>query len=522
MAGKETSLSLVIKAVDKATAPLRALTVRLHRLTAPIAKWNERIAGLGKALAPLKPIGEAAGKFGGALRNVGSEVFNLGARIGALALGAGVAFFSIVKGAVDAGDKLGEMADRVGLGVDTYASLQFAAAQADVDQEQFNSAMDKFNKHLGEIKAGGGPFLAFLNKVSPALAREVKGAKSTEEALSLMTDAFKRIDDPAKSAILASEAFGKSGLQMGRFLHQGSAAIQEQQRRYLELTGSQEEFARNAGVLDNQMRETEVAFLGVRNAIAGALFPAVTGLGKALTDFLAKNREGLAAWAKKTGAAISAWVEGGGVDRLVAGFRQVADVVGRVLEFLGPTGTALAALGVLALPLVASLGSLAVAAVSLGIALAPFAALLPPILAVVGAIAGLAALGVTLYKNWDKISDVFTGFGDSLREGVLGAWDAIRPILARIAAIPGIGIPFRMGLANGDAMAGQVTQAIESRAGLAAGALAARPMYGPSANNGKAAISVSFDNLPRGAQVSVEPNSSQPVDMSMGYSSVLP
>lgn len=520
MAGKETSLSLVVRAVDKATAPLRALTVRLHQLTAPIAKWNERLAGLGKALAPLKPIGEAAGKFGGALKNVGSEVFNLGAKIGALALGAGVAFFSIIKGAVDAGDKLGEMADRVGLGVDAYASLQFAAAQADVDQEQFNTAMDRFNKNLGEVKSGGGAFLTFLNKVSPALAKEIKGAKSTEEALSLMTDAFKRIDDPAKSAILSSEAFGKSGLQMGRFLHQGSAAIQEQQRRYLELSGSQEGFARGAGILDNQMRETEVALVGVRNAVAGALFPAVTQLSAALTAFLAKNREGLAAWAKKTGAAISAWVEGGGIDRLVAGFRQVADTVGRVLNFLGPTGTAFAALGVLALPLVGSLGSLAVAAVSLGVALAPFAALLVPVLAVAAAIGAAAALGATIAANWEPLKFIFEDWGNSLRNAVLDAWAAVRPILAKIAAIPGIGIPFRIGLASGDAMAAAGNDALNARAAsLAAGAAAARP---PANQSTSAAVSVSFDNLPRGAVVSTEPNSSQPLDLSLGYSSVLP
>ncbi len=518
MAGKETSLSLVIKAVDKATAPLRALTVKLHQLTAPIAKWNEKLEGLGKALEPLKPIGEAAGKVGSALKNVGAEVFNLGARIAGLALGAGFAFFGIVKGAMDAGDQLGELADRTGLTVDAYASLQFAAAQADVSQEDFNSSMDKFNKHLGEIKSGGGSFLKFLQKVSPALAKEIKGAKSTEEALSLMTDAFKRIDDPAKSAILSSEAFGKSGLQMGRFLHQGSAAIQEQQRRYLELHGSSEDLARGAGALDNQMREAEVALLGVRDAVAGALFPAVTELGRALTTFLATNREGLKKWATEAGAAIQKWIDGGGIDRLIAGFRQVADVVGRVLTFLGPMGTALAVLGVLALPLIGSLAGLAAATVSLGIALFPFAALLAPILAVVGAVAGLATLGVLLYKNWDGIKEMFAGWGDSLRESVLSAWEAVRPILAKLAMVPGFGAV----LGAGDFAAGQVTNAIESRAGLRAGALAAREMTGARNMSTEARVSVDFSNLPRGARVSTDSASSQPVDLSTGYSMAAP
>lgn len=520
MAENQTSLSLVIKAVDKTTGPLRALTARLNQLTAPLAKWNEKLAGIGKALEPLKPMGEAFGKFGGALKNVGSEVLNLGAKIAGLALGAGFAFFGIIKGAVDAGDKLGEMADRTGLAVDVYASLGFAAAQADVDQESFNSAMDKFNKNLGQMKAGGGEMIAFLNKVSPALAKQVKAAGSTEEALSLMTDAFKRIDDPAKSAALSAAVFGKSGLQMGRFLHQGSAAIQEQQRRFIELSGSQEDFARGAGALDNAMRESEVALTGVRNAIAGALFPAVTEISKAVTDFLAKNRDGLKKWATETGAAIQKWIAGGGIDRLIAGFREVAAGVGRVLDFLGPTGTALALLGVLALPLIGSLAGLAAATVTLGVALLPFVGLAAPILAVVGAVAGLATLGVLLYKNWDGISVMFTRWGDTLREGVLSAWEAVRPILAKLAMVPGFGAV----LGAGDFAAGQVTNAIESRAGLAPGALAARAAaaQGARSTSTQANVSVSFDNLPRGATVTTEPTSSQPVDLSMGYSQVTP
>jgi len=518
VSGKESSLTLTVKAVDKATAPLRALTVRLHQLTAPIAKWNERLKGLGKALEPLKPIGDAAGKVGGAMKNVASEVFNLGARIAGLALGAGALFFGIVRGAMNAGDELGEMADRTGLAVDTFASLRFAAAQADVEQEEFNGAMDRFNKNLGEIKAGGGAFLHFLNKVSPALAKEIKGAKGTEEALSMMTDAFKRIDDPAKSAALSSAAFGKSGLQMGRFLHQGSAAIQEQQRRYLELSGSQEEFAKGAGALDNQMRETETALTGVRNAVAGALFPAVAQLAKGLSDFMVKNRDGLKKWATETGAAISRWVNGGGLDRLAAGFGRVLDVVGQVTTYLGPAGTALAVIGVMALPLIASLGGLAAAVVTLGVALAPFAPLVGTVLTFLAVAAQLAAAGLMIAANWEPLKFIFEDWGNSLRFAVLDAWTAVRPILAALSKVPGLGLTGGGALAAGDFATGQVRAAIDARRSLGgAASAAAAPIASLQSEN---RLFVEFDNAPKGTRVSSESSRGGAVDLSVGYSMV--
>src|SRR3990172_1066737 len=157
----EYPLSLIIKAVDKATAPLRAINARMKQFTAPVRKLNNSFRALSEE-AGIPRLPKAFGRVGGSLRKVGGETMALGLKITAMAAGAAYGLYHIVRGAVDAGDKLGEMAQRVGLSVDAYAQLQFAAAQADVEQEQFNSSMDQFNKRLGEMKGGGGARLEFF------------------------------------------------------------------------------------------------------------------------------------------------------------------------------------------------------------------------------------------------------------------------------------------------------------------------------------------------------------------------
>jgi hypothetical protein len=499
---KEYPLSLIIKAVDRATAPLRQINARLQKFTAPVRKLNNAFralsdeAGLPRLMKGFTGVGRAIG-------GVGSEALALGTKITAMAAGAAFALYGIVKTTVDAGDKLGEMAARVGLSVDAYAQLQHAAAQADVDQEAFNGAMDQFVKRLGEAKAGTGSLLAFLEKVSPALARQVKGATSTEEALALMTDAFEKVKDPAKRAALSNAAFGRSGLQMGQFLGQGNAAIGEQRTRFAELSGSQEEFARGAGDLDNAMRETRTSFLGLRSAAAGALFPALTELARALTNILAGNRGRLAAWAREAGAAISEWVRSGELKELVETMKAWAAVIGRVFDAVGGLKGVLTILGVyLASSFIASVGAAVASLWTLGAAAIPMViqagALLLPVLGkilasfialnlanpIVWIVAGVAALGAAAYlvwKHWEPIKRFFEEL-----------WGTVKSIFGVSGGVTGGG--------------GRVLGA----AGAAPAPLTAR--------GAEARVKVDFENLPRGARVTADPKSTAPLDLSMGYS----
>lgn len=521
MGVREFPLALVVRAVDKATGPLRAMTARIERVTAPIrnlskdwAKFSEA-AGLGKIAGGFKGVGSAFG-------NVGREAFGLSARLLGLGAAGAFAMFSIVKGAVDAGDNLATMAGRVGTTVNWFASMSHAAAQADVDQESFNGAMDQFNKRLGEAKAGGGPLLAFLNKVSPALAKQVRSTKSTTEAFNLMTDAFAKITDSEKLAALSAATFGKSGLQMGQLLHQGSAAIQEQQYAYMQLAGSQEAFAKNAGELDNAMRETRTAFLGLRSAALGSLFPAFTKLAKGLSDFLVKNRDGIAKWATETGAAIQKWVEGGGLERLGESLKSFAQTGARVLDMIGGLkGAAIAVGAVMAGPLLASVASLVPAIWSLGAALAPVALALWPVAVAaapfIAAAAGIALAGKAIYDNWAEIGVLFDDLWANMRVGFLTNWAIVEPILTKIAELARVG-PTRFALQS---------LGFGSPAGASGAAAATPPLLGaaaarPGSVSTRAQISVDFNNAPPGTRVTADKNSSQPVDLSTGYSMVTP
>lgn len=533
---QEFPLSLVIKAVDKASGPLRALTERLEKVNAPFKQIGKDFGRFSEA-AGLSGFQKGLSGFGGALKGVASEVLSLGAKLAGMGVAAGIGLFEIVRGAVESGDKLSEMAGRVGMGADAYASLSFAMAQADVDQEQFNGAMDKLNKNMGELHSGGGSLLELLKKHAPVLADQMKHAKGAEAAFSLLTSAFEKIKDPQTRALLATTAFGRSGAQMGVAMAQGGIAIQALRVEFMRLFGSQEESAAAASDVDNAMKKTAVAFLGVRNAIGAELFPVLTKLSEFLTEFMVKNRSSIKAWAEGAAKAIQGWIDGGGFERLVAGFTKVASGIGWVVDKLGPMGTAIAAAAVMAAPLIASLVSLGGAFFSLVSSAIPplmsaFSAIGPaisavaatgflPLIATVGVFIGtalsIANAGRVIYENWDALIFTFKDLGNSIKWAFIDAWNAVKGIVEKLGGAFEI-FKDPLGAAfNGGKMAFNHVFGSEGAAPML-GAAAAAPQRVTQSSETR--VSVDFNNMPKGTRVSQDPNSSQPIDISRGYSMV--
>lgn len=540
---KEYPLSLVIRAVDKATAPLRALNARMRELTAPVRKLNNSFkalsdeAGFPRLTKSLTGVGRAVG-------GVGREAMALGLKLAGMATAAAYGLYRIVRGAVDAGDQLGEMAKRVGLSVDAYAQIQYAAGQADVEQEAFNGAMDQFNKRLGEAKSGGGQLLSFLNQVAPGLANQVKAAKSTEEALGLMTSAFEKVTDPGKRAALAAAAFGKSGLQMGQFLGQGTKALADQRAEFMRIAGSQEEFARLAGELDNASKRSVGALGALRNGAMTKLFPALIKLSDALTELVVKHGAKVVAFFERIGAAVSDWVDSGGVEKLATQIWGFIESVKSVVKWIGGWKVALTLVGlVMAGPLIASVVGLGSALWTLGAAILPMvwrAALLlgpalagaasavtsfilginvAPILAMGSAIWGAAAAvggfmlaaapfiiaaaavgaaAYAIYKNWEPLKELFSDIGQlwgAIKETFGNPWESIKTA--------GSWWGKELGIGGG---AGPTLNAAAALPPAAAGA------------PGTAHVVVDFNNAPRGTRVAQAPGGTAALDLSVGYS----
>lgn len=528
-ADKEARLSIVIRTVDKATARINAIAAKLGALTKPFRDFGDALtelrekSGIDDVIGGFKGVGSAIGDILGKLLVVGGAI--AAATAGMLSL-------------VDHFDELGDKAEAIGVGVDFLAQMRYAAERSGASVESLDSGLQSFAKSLGQARAGTGRMAAFLAKVSPALLSQLKAAKGNEEAFNLLAGAMGKLEDPAKKAALAQATLGDTAL--APLFAKGPKGIQELRDRYLELAGSQEAAAGEAGKTDDAMKDLKASTDGVKAALVEGLAPALTVIITRMREWFTAHREDVKTWAialgKRIPAAFSALV------------RAVSAVVDTIRPFVDSTTKlkiiAVALAGVIVGPLISSI-------YALGVAL-----LTTPVGWIVAGIAAIAAGAYLLIDNWDAVSGFFSDLWETVTGGFTWAKTIIKLAIAPILGFPAMIIAawdaiggFFEGLWGGivgvfesawgiikeivDKVVGAV-EAVTDAVGFLGESVnpldmikAAGGDVGPQSNAAIAAfrggiestakVTVDFANAPRGTRVRTDPQSTADIDLSVGY-----
>lgn len=488
MATKETKLSIVIRTVDKATAKINAITARLEQATRPLRDFSKALSGLREAsgldsvLDGFKGVGSAIG-----------DILGKVAMVGGVVAGAVAGLFHLVDGF----DELGDKAESAGVSVDFLASMRYAAERSGAAVEQLDTGLQSLSVNMGMLRAGKGKMLGFLQIVSPALVRQIKLTKSNEEAFDLLARAAAKIEDPAKRAAFAQKTLGDASL--APLLGKGAAGIKELRDRYIELAGSQEGAAKEAGAVDDSMKDLKASTDGIKAALVEGLAPALKVIVDRLRDWLRGHRADIKEWAMWLGERLP-----GAVSELVSGIQRV---VGKVTDFIGSIGGwKTAAIGIAAIiagPLIGAVASLGVALMS------------TPVGWAIGLIAGVVAL----YENWDRVVDAvreYVSLGPmvdrmaSLIESGNAAQEAKNNIVEAAARnnsdVMGA---FYDGLHGGKANVEGANSSFFAAVTSARSAMEARQT--------SAKITLDIANAPPGSRVRTDPRSTADVDLSVGY-----
>jgi hypothetical protein len=121
---------------------------------------------------------------------------------------------SFVTNSYAAADAIGKVAATAGITTDTLQEMRHAASLNGVSFDQLDQGMQRFNKSIGELRAGTGTLYTYLQKTDRALMSQVQSARSTDEALDLVYKSLKNITDSSERSALAVAAFGRSGQRL--------------------------------------------------------------------------------------------------------------------------------------------------------------------------------------------------------------------------------------------------------------------------------------------------------------------
>lgn len=220
-----------------------------------------------------------------------------GGLLGKIMEGAGIgAGFSFATAAIDGvkkvigglfdqfarGDELGDFAAKVGMSVESLTSMQYAAEQLGTSQEALGTGFTKLQTEIGKARSGSEEAKSVFEQLG--LSVDQLAGHDTATNFKQVADSIAGIQDPTEQAAMAVAVFGKSGAELLNVLREGSAGIEDMQKKAQELgiVMSTEE----AAALEKANKEMQAMWMVTKNAaahLAAVFAPAVRVVADALS-----------------------------------------------------------------------------------------------------------------------------------------------------------------------------------------------------------------------------------------------
>lgn len=557
--GKQFPLSVVLTAVDKATAPLQAFTKKTEKF----AKVQDKLRGINnkaRLAAEAAGLSKVTGALGGVKSAFGGVIKQV-AKTGLVAAGVITTtlggLFALTKKTSDYGDMIWKASQKAGVSAKAYQELMHAADMSGVSQETLSGSLSRLNKNIVEAANGNKTMSAWFKRAGINIKDSSGKIKSADQVMEELAGRFGQMEDGAKKTALAINLAGRSGAELIPMLNTGAEGLAEMRKEAHDLgLVLDDEVASGAEVFNDNISRMMKALQGITMYIGSLLIPVFDEMVVSIRKWIIANRELIQSKLKD-------WVEWLKVSmpKIKEGFFKAAE---GVKDFFVGISTLLGKIGgfetlvkglafVLAVPLLSSILSLIVALKTLGIVTAT-----TPIGWFIAAAMALAYIAVKIYKNWDMVTAGFKKVGSVIRSMIdgwhamlerldpgplikkafdslikflksinlfdIGAnifsslWDGMKSIFGKVGDwVKGIGKIFPKIELDGPppppgtgGTGGGTPDPVLTRVRQNAAQ--------QQASKHESVVKVEFDNLPKGTKVTQEKNTGGDLNLDMGYS----
>jgi hypothetical protein len=219
----------------------------------------------------------------GGLTDTAKGVNGVLANLGVAASVAGLT--AMVKSAIDTGDALDEMSQRVGVSVETLSVWKPAAEQSGVSGESFEKGLRKLSTTMLEAATGSEDAARNFAAVGVEFKNQDGTLRATDQVLLDLAERFKAMPDGAEKTALAVQLFGKAGADLIPFLNQGRDGINELAAE-MQALGVQmsSETAAQAGNFNDALDKLHLATKSIGNQIIASLLPALNDMAGGMVE----------------------------------------------------------------------------------------------------------------------------------------------------------------------------------------------------------------------------------------------
>lgn len=257
-------------------------------------------------------------------------------------MSAGRSVVSYAAGVAGAVDQTSDLAQRLGMGVESLQALQMAAKLSGIDDATV--ALQKLTVAIGQA-AESGKTEAFAKL---GLDFQALQAMSPEEQFRAVQSAIASLPTPAERAAAAVSIFGKSGVELLPLMSQNLSEIEERMKRLGAVVGADQVEA--IGDMNDALDMVKATFDGIIGTVVGNLAPIVESLAQELLGFVESFNAANADAGGIAGVLTDAVLDvadylAGVFDNAIgsfSGFGVTMKEVGSVFEFVGNVFTAIA------------------------------------------------------------------------------------------------------------------------------------------------------------------------------------
>lgn len=253
----------------------------------------------GSVIGALRVIlGADTAEFETGLKNASKKLDQWGktvsnaAKIAAAAMAtAGVGLGLAIKGNLEQADKLGKMAQSIGVPVEELSKLKHAADLSDVSLETLSRSVGRLSRNLVDAASGATQPIEAFKMLGIGIKNADGSLRTVSDILPQIAEKFAAMRDGPEKTAIAMKLLGRAGAEMIPMLNAGKAGLQEmmQEAEQLGLV-IDTKTAKAAEEFNDNLTRLRRVFDGIVTQVSANLAPALAMLSGALVK-LAKDND---------------------------------------------------------------------------------------------------------------------------------------------------------------------------------------------------------------------------------------